>query len=398
MNKNTYDIYFDLGSSKLRVAGFDKKEKNQIFFFDKNCLSNLKSSQLELLDTEKTIDKTIIEIEKKTGEHLKDINLMLDTPDAISIILSVSKQNEKKNISKKDIQYVIQDAKQQILSSNQDKNIIHIIINNYRVDDKNFETLPLNMECKKLSIDIVFICFPKVIVENLKKLFSKHQISINQFICSSYAKSFNYKNHFTKYDKIAFLDIGYEKTSVIFYEKEKLKLFNVLAIGGNHITKDISKVLNLNAELSEKIKSNLNNDIIFSENEGSSEIFDKEVLNIIREKKLSFDLVKKVIFARIEETLNLSFKIIDKNVSSDAIKELKIILIGQGSKILDNKYIDMTETIPLVDEIDFFEESVLNICESGLQLNEGINLQEVQIIPKQHKNRGLFEKLFYFFK
>ena len=42
MNKNTYDIYFDLGSSKLRVAGFDKKEKNQIFFFDKNCLSNLK--------------------------------------------------------------------------------------------------------------------------------------------------------------------------------------------------------------------------------------------------------------------------------------------------------------------------------------------------------------------
>ena len=171
-----------------------------------------------------------------------------------------------------------------------------------------------------------------------------------------------------------------------------------MAIGGNHITKDISKVLNLNAELSEKIKSNLNNDIIFSENEGSSEIFDKEVLNIIREKKLSFDLVKKVIFARIEETLNLSFKIIDKNVSSDAIKELKIILIGQGSKILDNKYIDMTETIPLVDEIDFFEESVLNICESGLQLNEGINLQEVQIIPKQHKNRGLFEKLFYFFK
>ena len=103
MNKNTYDIYFDLGSSKLRVAGFDKKEKNQIFFFDKNCLSNLKSSQLELLDTEKTIDKTIIEIEKKTGEHLKDINLMLDTPDAISIILSVSKQNEKKNISKKNI-------------------------------------------------------------------------------------------------------------------------------------------------------------------------------------------------------------------------------------------------------------------------------------------------------
>ena len=73
-------------------------------------------------------------------------------------------------------------------------------------------------------------------------------------------------------------------------------------------------------------------------------------------------------------------------------------LIGQGSKILDNKYIDMTETTPLVDEIDFFEESTTNICESGLKLMQGINKQEVVIIPKKLKKKGLFERLFYFFK
>ena len=398
MNKNNYDIYFDLGSSKLRIAGFDKKEKNQIFFFEKNCLTSLKSKKLDISETEKNLDEIILEIEKKTGEYLNNINLMLDTSDAVSIILSVSKQNEKKNITKQDIQYLIQDAKQQILSSNPDKSIIHIIINNYRVDEKNFESLPLDIECKKLSVDIVFICFPKEITENLKKLFNKHQISINQFICSSYAKSFNYKNNFSKFKKIAFLDIGYEKTSVIFYEKEKLKLFNVLAIGSHHITKDISNVLNLKIDLSERIKLNLNKDINFSKNEESTEIFEKEFINIIKEKGLSFELIKKVIFARIEETLNLSFKMIDKNTSSDAINEFKIILIGQGSKILNNKYIDITETIPLVDEIDFYEESTTNICESGFKLMDGINAQEVQLIPKKPKNEGLFEKLFHFFK
>ena len=36
-----------------------------------------------------------------------------------------------------------------------------------------------------------------------------------------------------------------EKTSIVIYEKDKLKAFNVLTIGSNHITKDISKVLNL---------------------------------------------------------------------------------------------------------------------------------------------------------
>ena len=118
----------------------------------------------------------------------------------------------------------------------------------------------------------------------MEKLFNKHQISIDQFICSSYAKSFNYKKHFIEFNQIAFLDIGYEKTSVIFYEKEKLKFFNVLPIGGHHITKDISKVLDLNIELSEKIKSNLNRGIIFSENEENTEIFKNEFINIIKVK------------------------------------------------------------------------------------------------------------------
>jgi len=32
MSEKNYDIYLDLGSSKIRVTGFDKQEKNQIFF------------------------------------------------------------------------------------------------------------------------------------------------------------------------------------------------------------------------------------------------------------------------------------------------------------------------------------------------------------------------------
>ena len=398
MSEKNYDIYLDLGSSKIRVTAFDKQEKNQIFFLEKDCLTCLKLNQLNLLETDHIIEETVFEIEKKTGEYLSNINLMLDTSDAFSIILSVSKKNEKKIITKQDVQYLIQDAKQQILSGYSDKSIIHIIINNYKIDDTDYESLPLNIEGKKFSIDVVFICFPKEIIKNLEKLFNKHQISIDQFICSSYAKSFNYKKHFNEFNQIAFLDIGYEKTSVIFYEKEKLIFFNVLSIGGHHITKDISKVLNLNIELSEKIKSNLNKGIIFSENEENTEIFKNEFINIIKDKKLSFDLIKKIIFARIEETLNLSFKTIDKNKSSELKKELKIILIGQGSKILNNKYIDMKETTPLVDEIDFFEESTTNICESGLKLMQGINKQEVVIIPKKLKKKGLFERLFYFFK
>ena len=398
MNKKNFDIYIDLGASKIRAAVFEKNENNQIFFLENNCLTSLKTDRIDLSNTDKVLEKTILEIEKKTGEYLNNINLMLDSPDVLSISLSVSKKNEKNFLKKEDVEYLIQDAKQQILNGYKDKDIIHIIINNYKINNIDYDYLPLNEKCNKFSIDVLFICFPKILIEKLEILFSKHQIFIDNFICTSYAKSFTYKEHFSEFRQIVFLDIGYEKTSVIFYEKEKIKFYDVFSIGGHHISKDISKVLNLSIDLSEKIKLNLNKDIIFSDNEKNTEIFKKEFLDEIKEKDISVDLIKKIIFARIEETLNLSFKTIKQNQSTELNNQLKIILIGQGSKILDNKYIDIKETTPLNDEIDFYEESTSNICQSGLKLLNGVNKQEVVIVPKKSEKKGIFEKLFYFFK
>ena len=66
------------------------------FFLEKDCLTCLKLNQLNLLETDHIIEETVFEIEKKTGEYLSNINLMLDTSDAFSIILSVSKKMKKK--------------------------------------------------------------------------------------------------------------------------------------------------------------------------------------------------------------------------------------------------------------------------------------------------------------
>jgi len=397
INKN-FDIYIDIGASKIRATGFEQNDNKPIFSLEHNCLTHLKINQLNLSITDKILEKTILQIEKKTGEYLNNINLMLDSPDVLSISLSVLKKNENKFLIKEDIEYLIQDAKQQIINGYQDKNIIHTVINNYKVNNVDYDTLPLNVKCNKFSIDIVFICFPKIIIEKFEILFNKHQVSIDHFICTSYAKSFTYKENFAEFNQILFLDIGYEKTSVIFYEKEKIKFFDVLLVGGHHISKDISKVLNLSIELSEKIKLNLNKDIIFSDKTKNNEIFEKEFLDKINEKDLSIDLLKKIIFARIEETLNLSFKTIKQNQLLELNNQLKIVLIGQGSKVLDNKYIDIKETAPLVEEIDFFEESTSSICQSGLKLLNGINKQEVMFVAKKLEKKGIFERLFYLFR
>jgi cell division protein FtsA len=398
MSKKNYDIYFDLGSSKIRAAAFSQNEKTEKTSLEKDNICSLKIKKFNFLDTSKNIETMIYQLEEKIDLYMNTINLMIDTSDALSISLSLSKKSDGKKIEKKDIQYLIQNAKQQILKFYPGKKIIHIIVSNYKVDGIDYEYFPTNIDYKFLSIDIFFICYPKKLIKNLEDLFRKHQISINQFLCSSYSKSLNYKEQFVNFEKVAFIDIGYEKTSIIIYDNEKLKAFNVIPIGGNHITKDISKVLNFSIEESELIKKNLNNDILFSEDDQDSEEFKINFLDKSKDKKVSLSLIKKIIFSRIDEILNLSLDTIKFYEDSNEINKLKVVLTGDGSKILNNNYIKIKETLPLFEQIDFFSETPTKICESGLKLHQGLNKQEVVIVPKKIQTSGFFERLFHFFK
>ena len=190
MSKKNFDIYIDLSSNKLSIGAFEKLAGHSTFFKEYNCLTNLNKNQLNFTNTEKIIEKNIFEIEKETGEFLNDIYLMVETPDSISINLSLIKDNEGKKIEKKNVQYLVQDAKQQILRSHHSKKIIHIIISNYVIDNVVYNYLPLDINCNQFSIDIKFICFPKNLIKKLEEIFNNHEIFINKIICSNYAKSF----------------------------------------------------------------------------------------------------------------------------------------------------------------------------------------------------------------
>ena len=188
-----FNVYIDFGSSKIRTVAFNKIEQNKFYITECKCLSSFKVNQLSLTHSENIIKKTILEIEKKTGEHLNDISLMVDSPDSLLVNVSRSKNIEGKKLKKEEVEYLIQDTKQQIIKAYKDQHIIHILVTNYNVNGSNYSFIPLNINCNQLYIDIAFICFPKVFVNSLEQIFSKNNILVNQIISSSYAKTLNYK-------------------------------------------------------------------------------------------------------------------------------------------------------------------------------------------------------------
>ena len=194
MSKKNFHIYLEFNYTELNFAEINKINNKLEYSNQKLYKSYFNNNELNFDILQNFVEENIHEVEKAIGEFVKDIYLMIETPQSTSINLSVLKNNEGNKITKQDVMYLIQDAKQQILKSNSAIEIIHIITENYNLDDMNHNFLPLDINCKKFSIDIKFICFPKDLLRNFEQLFLKQQIFINKFICSNYVKTFDFKN------------------------------------------------------------------------------------------------------------------------------------------------------------------------------------------------------------
>ena len=368
MSNKNFQTFFDCGFSKIRAGTFNTSNNNESFYVSSEFFTD--RSNLEL-----KIQKIIIALEKDSNEYIDNISLMIDSPKMLSVGISLSKKLDGFKLKQSNIQFLVQEAKQQILKYYVNHNIVHIIINNYKIDGINYSYLPDKIKCDFISLDILFICLPTDLVLYFKKIFSKSNISIDKIICSSHAKSINYKNNLNLSGYVSFIDVGFNRTSIISYINDKIILLDVLPIGGNHITKDISQILEIDLKKSEDIKIN------FTQNH-----------NILNEKNFSINTLQKIIFARTEEILEFSRKSIQTNAYSN--NNFKMVLMGDGSKILDNKYKDK---ISFTNDIDFVDETLEDICQSGFKLVTELNKQEVVVVPKKQIKQGFFEKLFHFF-
>tara|TARA_S200000501_G_scaffold352260_1_gene370923 strand:+ start:63 stop:1256 length:1194 start_codon:yes stop_codon:yes gene_type:complete len=397
MSKN-YNIFFDLGSTKIRAAAFSKNSNDEQISFEKKCTSSFKKDNLDIKNLNKSLEILILDLEKKTNEYIERANILIDSVDSINLTLSISKKGDSKKLSMSDIELLVHNAKQEIIKYNKDIEILHILITNFKIDGKDYSSIQIDKEYQLLSVDILFICFPKNILDEISHLFKKNHIFIENFIGSSYAKTFSYKDKFTTFQNLVFIELGYEKTSIVSYKNEYLESLNIIPIGGNHITKDISKILKISDEESEKIKKEFNNQELFSENLN----IQKKLLNNLKQNNLDHEefslMIKEIIFARIDEILNLSLKLIDSIKMNKLNEKYKIILIGSGAKIFENNSISITQKDNLLDEFEFFRENPEIICKTGENLLFKKNLQEVFIVPKQEDVPGFFVRFFNLFK
>ena len=218
------EIFFNLSNEQISIIIFDKDSKKEISNKIFN-LSNLSTNNMSIEDgINHVLKNQIIYIEEIINTSINSINLMLEEKNSLSIKASVKKDYDKNPIQKNQIEYLIQDLKQQILKNNSDLKILHIIVDNFIVDEQHFDVIPLEKKCNELVIEVRFICCKKNHIDFLKNIFKKYQINFKRIICTKYAKSLVVSDPYNILEAGLRVVNGFNSKEVIVFPKKPSKL------------------------------------------------------------------------------------------------------------------------------------------------------------------------------
>ena len=381
-NKNFLNI-IDLGSSKIRLSVFDVNLKNN---FSNSILVDYEKDKSNHFHE---LNEIVREAEKLISYHIQDVVIMLDSSEIFIIDISLKKNLDKKNKINNIFETMIMEINQIINKYYLNYKILHIIVDQCIIDNKIYSELPKFLNnTDNLKIDFKLICFPKNFINEINERFKKNNLNVINFICSSYVKTSNYITKINK-SKVSFLEIGFKRTSFIFYENNALKLIHSIPVGSFHITKDISNIFKITFNEAEQIKKLFNQsetEFSYQNNDYNNRLIFKEIIS----KNIPIEKLKQVILYRVQEIIDLSFK--KTNIKKFNFKEADLFLVGGGSKLFNNNSFYLEDKFDF-KSINFFSESDDIICDTGAKYY----LSETKLPEVQSKKQGIFEKFFNFF-
>ena len=390
MKINKFLTVVDYGSKKIRLSIFDKNHK-KIYSTYENQISDQNAETKSY-----KINEIIRKAEKNISDHIEEMVVLYDDPKVTAIDLSIKKEFDQKIIVDENILLLVTEAKKLLQNYHDNLKIMHTIINKFLIDDKEYyQNLDKKLLGKKVIIDFKFVCIPNNKYLFIEDLFKKNSVQILNLFCTSITKAITYQKYFKNKKSIAFLDIGWERSTLTYFANNQIQYLKNIKIGGNHITKDINKIFNIEIDQSEKIKQAFQS----SEEEFSYDKIDEQKNLLIKNtigKDIDIDNLKMVILARVQEIIDLSLienKLIDKFKESN---ETLLVLTGDGSKIFNKNSFHLKDSFNFA-EINFYDESDEEICNAGEQLFYFNNYKFEQKNIKNIKKEGYFERFFNLF-
>jgi cell division protein FtsA len=335
MQKNNYIVGFDIGTKKIAAIIGEITEEKKIEIIGIGTSESRGLRKGVVVNLEATVDaikKAQEEAELMAGVGIDSAFIGISGAHIKSFnsrgVIAVSGRN--KEISREDINRVIDQSK--AVSFPPDREIIHIIPQEFVVDEQDGIKDPLGMSGIKLEVNVHIVTAGITSVQNLKTCVSRAGIEIEEIVLNQIATSQAVLTHDEMELGAGLIDVGGGTTEIAIFERGSLWYTSVIPIGGDNFTNDIAVGLRTPIPDAEKIKKKFG--CVSSPLSEDEETI--EVPPVGRGKKpriLSRQLLADIIQPRAEEI----FRLIDnetKRMGYEKSLNSGIVLTG-GTALLD---------------------------------------------------------------
>ena len=190
-NENQF-FYLAIVGQNLHIDYFESKDSYSSY--QKNYLMpDTLDDNLNLIVLSKFVLEKIKDFEKEVGRFIEKVYVITDAKYN-KFSLSLKNKYDSDKIKETDVVRLISDAKQQISRNNKDFVILHLLVDKYIVDGKEYLEFPENRSYKEFIIEVSFITVQNSTVKTLNKIFKDCNIEVKKIISHQYSSSFAEKN------------------------------------------------------------------------------------------------------------------------------------------------------------------------------------------------------------
>lgn len=332
MPKGNATVGLDIGTSKVCVVIGEEGDDGQIEIVGVGCTpsNGLRKGVVVNIDsTIKAIEGAISEAELMAGidvnscyvgiggSHIKGLNS--------HGVIAISRGRE---VSQSDINRVIDAAKAVAIPL--DREIIHILPQQYIIDGQDGIKDPIGMSGVRLEVETHIVTGAIASAQNIVKSVNRAGLGVEEIVLMPLACSNAVLSKDEKELGAVLVDIGGGTTNIAVFIEGSIWHTEVLSIGGNNVTKDISVGLRTPIAEAERLKVEEGCALV-------SMVSSEEEVEVIgvggrKNRSIPRQVLAEIIEARMEEIFNL----INREIRMTGYENListGIVLTGGGAML-----------------------------------------------------------------
>ncbi|NTU52520.1 MAG: cell division protein FtsA [Chlorobiaceae bacterium] len=258
MSKSNIVIGLDIGTTKVCVVVAEKDDVGKLNVLGKGRANSEGLQRATVVNINKTVDaisKAVADAERESSIRIKGVNVGISGAH-VHCIYSNSEisVNQTGIVNESDVRRFLEKAKTNIRYLDIDHEIIHVIPQEFIVDDQDGVLDPIGMAGTTMRGSAYIVVGLRTKIRNIKQCIEKAGLEVSAMTFEPVASGLAVMKESEKKSGVVVIDIGGGTTEVAIYIDGAIRYSEVIKVAANDVTHDVAYGVKALNDVAEDVK------------------------------------------------------------------------------------------------------------------------------------------------